>query len=187
MWNSKTTSSNSAQLKLFFRYTTWTWAKSPKSLPVWLSSCSFVFLSMVRRNISIMKNRKTSLIILDECPLGFIRWLAKEFLRSCSHVSHGGEKKPHMGGRYLEYSKNNDVWAFWLIIHLSLEFDMVFGRLKNLTERSTDSWDSREQSRGNTRPVGTTDCLWKDIKLHVVPALMTSLRNNNRAERNVGT
>lgn len=35
--------------KLFFRYTTWTRAKRPKSLPVWLSSCSFVFLSPVRK------------------------------------------------------------------------------------------------------------------------------------------
>lgn len=48
-WNHKTTSSSSAQLEVFFRYTTRTPAKSPQTLPVWLSSCSFVFLSLVRR------------------------------------------------------------------------------------------------------------------------------------------
>lgn len=154
MWNWKTTSSNSTQLKVFFRYTMWTRAKSPKSLPVWLSSCSFVFLSMVRRNISIMKNRKTSLIILDECPQGFIRWLAKEFLRSCSHVSHGGKKKknPH-GWEILGVLKKITTfehfdWSYispWSLIRF-------LGDLKTWQrEVQIHGRDSRERSRGNAR------------------------------------
>ncbi len=71
-------------------------------------------------------------------------------------------KNPH-GGRNSDFSKNNDVWAIWLIIHLSLEFDTVFGRLgkPDREKCSLGEWGEvgyRENIRwSNARSVWTTE------------------------------
>ncbi len=64
------------------------------------------------------------------------------------------------------------------------------GDLKTWQREIQPRWMRRGRYRenirwSNARFVWTTDCLW--IIRHVVPALMTSIRNNNRAERSVGT
>lgn len=98
-----------------------------------------------KRNISITKRRKTALLIFVERPPRFIRWLAKEFLRSCSN------RRIYLG--YLPQSKKTHGWERAQIMTLEPLIDHTFlpwarGRFENLTHRNRDSWALADAKTG---------------------------------------